>query len=256
MISLFLAAMRFQAQVVRREPDYLMSLVTIPLLTVAFLAIMGNAGRADLAPYAVMGAALMTIWATALFVSGELIDADRWEGTLEGVLAAPAPYQVAYLGRIATVTVISFLGLVESALIAWLVFGVTFAVPHAGLLVLTLACTAFSMVGTASIMAPLFVLARSARIFQNSLSYPFYLLGGTVVPVVLLPEWLRPVSNAIFLSWASDLLRDCLRDQQPAAVPARLGVIVGLGLLGFGIGHLLTRAVFKRVRQNGSVGFA
>jgi len=38
------------------------------------------------------------------------------------VLAAPAPFPVLILGRITLVTVVSFLGLAESSLIAWLLF--------------------------------------------------------------------------------------------------------------------------------------
>lgn len=255
MVTLLVSAVRFQLQVLRRSPDYLMSLVTIPLLAVAFLAIMRHAGRADLAPYAILGSAMMTVWATALFVSGELIESERRGGTLEGVLAAPAPFAVVLLGRIATVTVVSFLGLGESMLVAWLAFGIVLPVPHPGLFLLTLSGTAFAMVGTASIMTAVFVLARSARIFQNSLSYPFYLLGGAVVPSTLLPAWLQPVSKVLFLSWATDLLRDCLRPAAPDRVPFRLAVILGLGAAGLAVGFWLTRKIVDRLRHAGSVGF-
>jgi ABC-2 type transport system permease protein len=256
MTTLFLAAMRFQAQSLRRSVEYLLSLVTIPALTLAFLAIVRNSGRADLVPYAVLGAAMMTIWATALFVCGEMIESERFGGTLEGLLAAPAPFAVVILGRITLVTLVSFLGIAESWLIAWLVFGVVIPVPHWPLLLLTLLCTAFAMIGTSSIMSAMFVLARSARIFQNSLSYPFYLLGGLVVPVSLLPGWLQPFTRAIFLSWAADLLRDCLRPAAVTGVAPRLAVIVGLGALSLAVGLLLTRTILRRIRQNGSVGYA
>lgn len=256
MTALFWAAVRFQLQVVRRTPDYLMSLVTIPFLSIAFLSIMRHAGREDLAPYAVLGAAMMTVWATALFVSGELIEAERWGGTLEALLAAPAPFPVLVLGRIALVTVVSFLGLAESALITRVVFGFRLTVLHPGVLLVTLVCTAFAMVGTASIMAAVFVLARSARIFQNSLSYPFYLLGGTVVPISVLPGWLQPLSRLIFLSWASDLLRDSLRPEVPTHVLPRLGVIVLLGAVALLVGLLLSRRILEQIRSDGSVGYA
>lgn len=254
--AMVLASVRFQLQVLRRSPDYLMSLVTIPLLAVAFLAIMRHGGREDLAPYAILGSAMMTVWATALFVSGELIESERRGGTLEGVLAAPAPFPVLILGRIATVTVVSFLGLAESQLVAWLFFGIVVPVPHPGLFLVTLLCTAFSMVGTASIMAAVFVLARSPRIFQNSLSYPFYLLGGAVVPSALLPAWLQPVSKLVFLSWATDLLRDCLRPADPERVPFRLAVVLGLGAVSFAVGIWLTGRIVNRLRGTGAVGYA
>lgn len=256
MITSLRASIRFQLWVLRKSPDYLMSLVTIPLLAIAFLAIMEHAGRADLAPFAVLGSGLMTIWATALFVCGEVIDLERRGGTLEGLLAAPAPYVVLIVGRIAVTTVVSFLGLLESALVVWLVLGEAPTVAHPGLLVVVLICTAVGMIGTASIMSAVFVHARSPRIFQNSLSYPFYVLGGAVVPTDLLPGWLQPVSKIIFLSWASALLRDCLRPQLPTQVPARLGAVLGLGLAGLAVGVWLTRRLLDRLRATGELGFA
>ena len=53
-------------------------------------------------------------------------------------------------------------------------------------------------------MATVFVLARTAMLFTNALGYPFYILGGVLVPVAFLPGWLRPVSRLVFLSWSSD----------------------------------------------------
>ncbi|MBN9739829.1 ABC transporter permease [Amycolatopsis sp. A1MSW2902] len=256
MISLFLSSARFQLSVLRRTPDYLLSLVTIPLLAIAMLAIMRQAGRADLAPYAIIGSAMMTVWATALFVSGELIDIERWGGTLEGVLAAPAPYPVLLLGRIAAITVVSFGGLAESSVVGWAVFGSVVTVAHPVLFVLTLVCTAAAMVGTASIMAALFALARSARIFQNSMSYPFYILGGTIVPISFLPDWAQPVARVFFLSWSSDLLRDCLRPEAPHQPVLRLAIVLGLGGAGLVAGTALMKAILNRLRRNGTVGYA
>lgn len=121
---------------------------------------------------------------------------------------------------------------------------------------LTLVAAAFAMSGTAVVIAAVFALARSSRIFQQSLTYPFYVLGGILVPIAFLPAWVRPFSRLVFLSWTADLLRGSL---SPAAVPdvaLRLAAVVALGLAGFLCGTVLLRRILDRVRALGTMTYA
>lgn len=251
-----LAAARFQAVLLRRNPADLTALITVPLYTLALLSIIKHAGRDDLAPYAVLGSTVIALWSMAIRVAGSMIDSDRHAGRLELLIAAPTPLPAVILGRCATVTLVSLLSIAESVLVARVVFGIGVAVPHVGLLVATLAVAVVAMAGTCIVIAGVFVLARSARIFQNSLSYPFYLLSGAVVPVALLPGWLQPVSKVVFLSWVTDLVRDCLRAAPVSNAAPRLLVVLALGAVGYaGGGWMLTRIV-HRVRATGAVSYS
>jgi ABC-2 type transport system permease protein len=121
---------------------------------------------------------------------------------------------------------------------------------------LTLTAAAFAMSGTAVIMAAVFALGRSARIFQQTVTYPFYVLGGILVPVSLLPFWVRPFSRLVFLSWSADLLRASLSPAPVDQVALRLAAIVGLGLASFVGGTYLLRRVLDRVRALGTMNYA
>lgn len=255
MIRLVWAAAWYQLVFLRRNPDRLLPLVNVPLLTAAFLAIVLNSNRPELAGYAVFGSAVIGIWLSALFVSGDIIEADRNSGVLEAVTATPAPLPLIVLGRNGMVAAVGFVGLLESVLVAELVFRVHVTVHHKGLLVATLAVTWLAMTGTATMMSGLFVLARVARSFQNSLSYPIYLLSGAMVPLALLPSWLTPVSRFIFLSWVFDLLRDSLRTAAPSHPWPRLAVVAALGAAGFAVGYLLIQRILRRQRSLGVIGF-
>ncbi|MFI9811346.1 ABC transporter permease [Saccharothrix variisporea] len=251
----FLAAVVFQALVLRRLAD-LHALITVPLFTLALVSIMVAAGRADLAPHAVVAATVIAVWNMALLVSGEVVSGERENGSLEALVAAPGSLTAVVLGRTVTTTVVSLLSLGESVLVAWLVFGVRPEVQHLGVFVSTLVATTVAMVGTATAFAGLFVLARSARTFQNSLSYPFYLLSGAVVPVALLPEWLQPLARVIFLSWATDLIRDCLQRAPVPDAALRVGVVLGLGVAAYLAGLYALSRIVNRVRADGTMGFA
>jgi ABC-2 type transport system permease protein len=255
-MRVFGAAVRLQLRIVRSDPDYLMPLVTVPLFAITFLAIVRQAGRDDLTGYALMAPVLIALWQLSLLDSGEVIAEDRWQGVLEAVIAAPANIAVVVVARVLAVSGLSLLAVVEVWLVARLLFGVAIEIHHPLVFVLTLAASVLAMSGTALIMAALFVLARSARTFQNSLSYPFYVLGGVLVPVSFLPDWLEPLSSAVFLSWSADLLRDSLAPGSVSDVPARVTMILALGAAGAAVGGLLLRFILRRVRTTGSLTYA
>lgn len=233
-----------------------MALVTAPMLTLVFLAIMEHAGRRDLAPFAVLAPALLVLWQMALLTSGDTIASERENGSLEALIATPSSLSAVISGRISAVTAVSMVGFAESWLVAALVFDVRVAIEHPPQFVLTLLVTAYATAGTAVMLAALFVATRSARAFQNSLSYPIFVLGGVMVPVAFLPVWLQPVTKFVFLSWSSDLLRESLQPMEMTYVAPRLGAVLALGTLGLIVGEILMRRALARVRRTGSLSYA
>ena len=252
-MRVFAAAFRLQLQIVRSDPSFLMPLATVPIFTVIFLAIVEHAGRDDLTGYALMAPVLIALWGLSLFVSGEIVEDDRWQGVLEAVIAAPASVGATVVARVLAVTTLALFAFVEVWLVARVLFDTPIVVHHPVLFTLTAVATAVAMAGTAVIMAALFVLARSARTFQNSLSWPFYVLGGIFVPVSLLPGWVQPITKIVFLSWSADLLRESLEPSAVSGVAPRLAVVLALGAAGFALGQLLLYRILRRVRADGTL---
>ena len=103
-------------------------------------------------------------------------------------------------------------------------------------------------------MASLFVLARNAVTFSNSASFPFYVLGGILVPVSLLPHWVRRSSSIVFLSWSADLLRaGAAARRRSTTSDSGSAWSALLGACGLGVGvwamHVILRA---RARHRGA----
>jgi len=245
-----------QLQVMRTNTDHFLALAVAPLSAFVFLSVVRHAGRDDLVAFALVAPVLMALWRTSIMASGEIVNEDRGLGTMEPTIAAPSSYATVVLGRVVAVTAVGLIGVPEVWLVARTLFGVGIGLRHPAVFVLTLAAATFAMSGTAVVMAAVFALARSSRIFQQTLTYPIYVLGGVLVPVSLLPVWLRPVSRIVFLSWTADLLRASL-SSAPVRDPAlRLAVIVGLGLAGFVGGTALLQRVLDRVRSLGTMTYA
>jgi len=255
MLTILRAEAMFQLRVLRRTPDRMLPLVTVPLFTAVFLAITQNAGRSDLAGTAVTGTAVIGIWSFAIYISGDIIEGERSLGTLEGIIATPASFILTLLARIGTVTAVSFLSIIESAAVAELFFDVRLTVHHKLLFATTLACTWFAMTGTALVMAGLFVMTRAIKTYQNALTYPFYVLSGAVTPIALLPGWLHPLSRMVFLSWSADLLRACMTPAPVADPVIQLAIVLFLGAAGLGLGLWSTSVILRRMSRLGTIGY-
>jgi ABC-2 type transport system permease protein len=251
----FWAGFRVQLRLMRAYPDALIPFFTAPLFTVIFLMIFDRAGREDLTAYAAVAPLFIALWWLSLFQSGWVVSHDRWSGTLEPLVAAPGSFAANVLGRVLAPTMVGLVSFGEVWLVARLIFGERIQIHHPAAFVLTTAVTLAAMAGTSVVMAALFVLTRSAATFSNSASYPFYVLGGILVPVSVLPDWLEPVSRIIFLSWSSELMRDALRTGAIDDLAFRLGMILFLGACGFVVGMILLGRILVRVRSNGELSY-
>jgi ABC-2 type transport system permease protein len=188
--------------------------------------------------------------------AGETIFRDRAAGVLEALLSTPAPLAAVLLGRIWAITGVSLVGVAECWLVGAIGFGVVVTVAHPVVFAATLLSTAFGIAATGVLMASIFVVGRNVRSFQNSVTFPLYLLGGAMVPAALLPAGLEALSRVFFLSWATDLLRDSLAPAPVDAFGWRLAAVLGLGAVTAAAGFWIMGRLVRRVRHKGTVGFA
>lgn len=250
---LALAIARAQLRMTRRDMEDLFQIGLIPLMALVLLAIARQSGRPTLMGYAVIAPLLISVAQMSLWVASELVTRDRYNEVLELLAAAPTSFFIVLALRILVVSSVGVLGLVESWLIARVVFGVAVSIVHWDVFIATLLLTVFSAAATSLITAAAFTLASGARTYQNSLTYPLYVLGGVMVPASYLPSWLRPVSSLVYLSWSSDLLRDSLLTPYPANAATRLAVLAGLGVIALLIGYALFARLLHQARTEGSL---
>jgi len=250
------STVRAQLQMTRGNVEELLPVFSIPLSTVITIAILVNSGRADLAGYAIAAVVLMTITQMGFFSGAELVANDRQSQTLELIVASPAPYFVVLFTRVVVLSAIGVVGFLESWVIAWLVFGIRVPVYHPFVVGMTLVVTTFASAATSTIFATLCSFGKTTRTVQNAIGAPLFLLGGVLVPVSFLPEFIQPISRGIFLYWSADLLRDALQPADPARVMFRLQAVLWLGALGGTLGFFLLNRLLAHLRREGTLGLA
>ncbi|MEE1831719.1 ABC transporter permease [Streptomyces sp. SP17KL33] len=239
-----------------RAPEHLMIILISPFFSVIFLSIVDQAGRGDLMMSTVIGTGLMGIWFVAVYVAGGVILNERYMSTLQLVLAAPRSFTLVVCGRILPVVVIGAFSLVESGLIAHAAFGAPLTVKHPWMAGAAMLTTVYATAATATALSALFILSRNIHSLESIMTYPFYILGGVLFPVAILPEWVRPIARVFFLSWSSDLLRDAVTADNVDNVAQRFGAIIGLGTAALVIGILAVNYTVVRIRRTGAVSLA
>lgn len=230
--------------------------ITGPLLTVAFVGIFLSSGRSELLPYAVIGPALMALFQVGLFVASEIVATDKSAGTIDAILAAPTPLGLIIGVRVAVVSLISLIAIPESIFVAYLVFEVTIPIEHPLLLLLTLIISLFALIFASALISGVLIFFRSARVLQNSLSYPFFLLSGVLFPIATLPMWIQSLSPYVFLTWMGVLFRGAFFGgiDPGSAVHASLSLLAISGVMLL-LAVIVFRIAVRRMKQTGEFGF-
>ncbi|TDB84536.1 ABC transporter permease [Actinomadura sp. KC216] len=248
-------AVLLQVALSRRRPEHALILLIAPMQTTTMLALAVTEDRPDVVVNAVLAPGLIGLWVAALDYAGRVVTEDRWAGRFSPMIAAPVPLGLVVAGRVATVVLVGAAAFAESWLVAALAFGTVVTVADPVPFAVAVAATCLATVGTATLISAVFVMSRAREVLQNSLGYPFYILGGILVPVAVLPGWLHPFSRVVFLSWSAELLRDTARgDAHGWGWP--VAAILGLGAAAMAAGLWLTRRYVDQARRKGTVGFA
>jgi ABC-2 type transport system permease protein len=155
-----------------------------------------------------LGASVMAMWSIVVLGSSGALEHQRWQGTLELLVAAPVPFAV----TIAPITIAT--GVVGAysllATLGWgtLLFEVPLAIeaPIAFAVAVPACVLAVGMMGL--ITAATFVLYRAAFSLGVSLQYPVWIATGVLVPLAVLPDFVGPISWFLAPTWGYRAIRE------------------------------------------------
>lgn len=155
------------------------------------------------------------------------------------------------VGKSIGATLRSALFIVPTVAVASLAAG--HAIPIRDPLPFTVATVA--VLASASVLGMLlscvFVLTRAAPRVAEALTYPVFILGGLVIPLSLLPSWVRPLSVVISLRWGGELLRAASRG---SAEELRAWVLLLTTTAAYAtLAWLLFERVLRKARRDGTL---
>ncbi len=199
---------------------------------------------ADGAVFVVVGSGLTGLWSSMLFISGNSINVERWIGTLESIVAVPAPFEVIVFGKNLAIVAQALGSMILGYGVATLLFGYSLHIAQPLLFIVSLLLTIVGFACFGLVIAPIFVLNPGVQAWQNGLEFPVYILCGFMFPAALLPGWTTPISYLLPPYWAAVALHGT--STGGAALQQTL-IAWGMILLFSSIDLFLASRLFKRL---------
>jgi ABC-2 type transport system permease protein len=203
--------------------------------------------------YASLGAAVMGIWGATSTSAGAAMARERWTGTLELLVAAPAHFAMVLLPVTIAMATIGIYSMAATLAWGWLVFGIPLHVGDPLAFSLAVPATVVSLGALGFLLAVAFVRFRQAWALGNMLEYPVWLISGFLVPLTLFPDWVRPISWALAPTWGISAIREAALGGSPYA---DIAVALGLGVLYTAAGVLLVNRALQSARAKATLSLS
>lgn len=208
----------------------------------------------DAAMYVVVGSGLTGLWSSLLFISGNSINAERWQGTLESLVGAPTPFEVIVFGKNLANVAQSLLSMMVAYLLAALIFGYQLHLDQPLLFLASILLSVFAFISFGLTIAPIFVMYREVQQWQNAMEYPVYILAGFLFPILLLPGWTTPLSYLLPPYWAAVALHGTSTANAPIEKTLfAWGMMLVFSLIDLFIASRLFRFMLYKVRVDATL---
>jgi ABC-2 type transport system permease protein len=210
---------------------------------------------ADAAMFVVVGSGLTGLWSSLLFISGGSINAERWYGTLESLVAIPTPFEVIVFGKnLANVTQ-SLASMVLGYIVAAYAFGYSLEVQQPHLFVMSVILSVVAFISFGLVIAPIFVMNPGVRAWQNAMEFPVYILCGFLFPIALLPGWTTPISYLLPPYWAAVALHGTSTGGAPLEKTLfAWGMMLLFSVIDLLIASRLFKIMLVKVRVDATLG--
>lgn len=238
------------------DPQWIIPNIIAPFIFTAVALIFFRNASGSLALYAVLGGGMMGMWGSTLYGAGFALSFDRWNGTLEYVLATPSRLVWIVAGRSASSAILGLVNALAVLVVAVVGFKAQLGIvdPIAFLLALVLTMASLSALGV--LFCSSFLLTRSASVLTNGLEMPIYVASGSMFPIALLPFWSHPLSLSLGPTWGIDAMRyaaDATYTGMGFGFWSDMLVLFASTIVYLAIGFWLFIVVEKKARRDASL---
>jgi ABC-2 type transport system permease protein len=218
--------------------------------TVAFFMFQ-QGGDADSLIYASLGAAVMGIWSATSVTAGSALQRERWHGTLELLVATPAHFSLVLLPIGLATSTIGIYCMVTT--LAWgrFAFGIDLTIEEPVLFALAVPATLLSIGALGFLMAVAFARFRAAWAIGSMTEYPVWLICGFLVPLTLLPVWVKPISWVLAPTWGMNAIRQASTGDGSPLDDVLMCALLGAAYIAIGV--FGTNTVLRAARQKASL---
>jgi ABC-2 type transport system permease protein len=204
--------------------------------------------------YVVVGSGMTGLWTSLLFRGTFNINAERFLGTLEGIVASPTPLGTVVIGKTLASVTLSLLSMIFSYTLASVIFHFPLNIAQPVPFFLSLLVTVFAFISFGLLISPLMAINLSLSGWVNALEYPMYILGGFLFPILLLPGWSNPLSYVLAPYWAARVLHATSSGAGATGdILLSWGMMLILGIIYIAASYRLFKIVLHRARVDATL---
>jgi len=238
----------FHVRQLSRNAFFLQQAIAAPVGFLLLLFFSSWQAGTPLADDAWASASVAGSWVTTTTAVG-IVGFQRYQGTLEHLALSTLRPGVVFGSLCAAAALLGLVG-VPVALALQSVLG--HPIESGAQTIIGLALSVVACVASACALASIFVLTRTATVYEPLLVTPVWLLTGIVVPLTLLPAWVMPIALLHPLTGAVQVLRAPSLDD---AVPWGIASLLAVAVWGAVAARLLAAAL-HRARVLGTLALA
>lgn len=220
--------------------------------TIAFLMYGLNGDNRTLL-YAAVGSSVMGVWSAVSTSASGAVQRERWSGTLELLVAAPVPLPMVMLPITTAMATVGLYAMVATLVWGRVLFGIDVTIQHPWLFALSVPVTVLAIGMLGFLLSVTVVRYRSGWALGNAFELPVWLISGFLVPIGILPDWVRPISWLLAPTWGVQAIRESALGGNP--VPDLLLCLL-LGLIYLAIGVLASETVVRSARRNATLALS
>ena len=237
-----------------RSPFDLWVVVASPLIFATLAHFLFRGADDSKILVAALASGVMGVWSSTTASGAGALQTQRRLGVLELLVASPTPFWSVVLPISVAISGIGIYSLVVGVLYVRLIYGVPVDVANwfAFAAAVPVAIIAIGTLGF--LFASALVRYRSAFMIGNVFEWPIWMICGLLIPVSVLPGWLRPLSWAFAPTWGMRALRSAtLGDGHPWA---DLAMCVGLAAVYLLAGAVLLRVFVRAARARATLALS
>ena len=220
--------------------------------TTAFLVVR-QSGDPDALVATAVGASVMGVWSSTSTTSASSMQQERRLGTLELLVAAPAPFALVMAPLTLAMATIGAYSMAATLVWGRVLFGIDVPIASPAVMAVAVPVTVASVGMLGFLLSMASVRYRNAWALGNATEYPVWLICGFLVPLSALPGWVRPISWALAPTWGVEAIRDASLGGSPWPDLARC---VALGLAYAVVGAALARYMVRAAREQATLALS
>ena len=227
----------------------------IPLTQMVFFAFVVRleAGGAAEVAFTALGNAVATVTYSSVFSVCQTTDSEKQQGTMEHLLVSPANRLALYFGRGLLPILISLATVTAGLAYAAYFFGVPISAADVPSLAVSVALTAFAMVGFGLLLGGVALYLRTSIILGNIFLFAGLLLSGVNFPVSALPLPLQLAGDALPLTWGLAAIRASVAGATGWSIGILWVAVAVAGAISFAAAISLWEVFERRALSTGSI---